>query len=828
MLTETETKELAEALLRAESSEEVIALLMERDLWESDRLWRFYGDQENNIGTAGNQQSSPDQALVEKVVNGIDAVLMGEVLAAGLPLAGEGAPGSIRDAVAQFFDAESTSQSRAGIPSMWPAGKRREVAQNVVVALTGDKSSPSISIIDRGEGQTPDQVPATLLSIGKSNKVGLPFVQGKFNMGGTGAVVFAGGGGENLQLILTKRRPGLGGNSSNRDQHWSVTVVRREPPTGDRPGDRQNSTLTYLAPLDCTDDEGRNGKVLSFPSPTMTIAPRGGNALAETREWGTVVKLYEYQLGPGRSSHALRKDGLKERLDLLMPRAPLPIMLHECRDYKGKDGSFDLPLTGVRVRLDDNPENLEPDFPSGGKVMLNGQEVTLSILAFKSGGAASYKKSEGLVFVYHGQTHAFQDQRFFSRKKVGLSYLRRDLLVEVDTSRVDRETFERLFMASRDRLRGSAETEALIQEIEDFLGSHKPLIDLQARRRQQALDQGLADDKPLEELLEQVLENNQSLKELFQMGNRTKALTRPRGEGATERPFEGKKHPTMFSPNGGDSDGNLRRTTPLGQRSIIEFETDVEDAYFERAADPGVFTLTSKGKDGQVYVPNYSLSLEQGLAVLKLRHPVEAKEGAEIEYCTTVNDPTLSSPFESEIRIEIGKATSPSGSGGKKGRQRPKGEGGSRTGREGITLPNIQWRTKAQWPEGWNEKTAINIEGAGPSNEEHASSWDIYVNEDNVFLRNELVRAGEGKEEIIRQQFGLGLALCALALLKLEGGPKEHAQSFEVQEESLPELIEVATRGLAQVVVPLVRVLGGLEELSEALEVNEGVVSSEK
>src|SRR5690625_1173599 len=64
-------KELALCLAKCESENEVIKYLKENDLWDS-KHWRSYGDNENNFSIIGNQQSSPDAALVEKLINSID------------------------------------------------------------------------------------------------------------------------------------------------------------------------------------------------------------------------------------------------------------------------------------------------------------------------------------------------------------------------------------------------------------------------------------------------------------------------------------------------------------------------------------------------------------------------------------------------------------------------------------------------------------------------------------------------------------------------------------------------------------------------------------
>ena len=40
------------------------------------------------------------------------------------------------------------------------------------------------------EGQKPEDFPKTFLSLSEKNKEGIPFVQGKFNMGSTGSLRF--------------------------------------------------------------------------------------------------------------------------------------------------------------------------------------------------------------------------------------------------------------------------------------------------------------------------------------------------------------------------------------------------------------------------------------------------------------------------------------------------------------------------------------------------------------------------------------------------------------------------------------------------------------
>jgi len=96
--------QLCLALLQCDTEDEVIALLSEAGYWVDRDAWRYFGDLENNWSTIGNQQSSPHAALVEKLVNAVDATLMGHCYAAGIEPTGSLAPRSMRAAVAQFFD----------------------------------------------------------------------------------------------------------------------------------------------------------------------------------------------------------------------------------------------------------------------------------------------------------------------------------------------------------------------------------------------------------------------------------------------------------------------------------------------------------------------------------------------------------------------------------------------------------------------------------------------------------------------------------------------------------------------------------------------------
>ncbi|MEL6406697.1 MAG: hypothetical protein AAFR81_20170, partial [Chloroflexota bacterium] len=170
--SEISNRELCLLLLKAESEDSVIEIMKEHNFWHDETYWRAFGDNENNWSAIGNQQGHPVAAVVEKFVNSIDAVLMRECLARGINPAGTSAPQSIADAVETFF-----SVQRGNLTNI-DTERRRDLADLIGFVATGEKRNPNYVVFDKGEGQTPKDMPDTLLSLSKSNKLRIPFVQG--------------------------------------------------------------------------------------------------------------------------------------------------------------------------------------------------------------------------------------------------------------------------------------------------------------------------------------------------------------------------------------------------------------------------------------------------------------------------------------------------------------------------------------------------------------------------------------------------------------------------------------------------------------------------
>lgn len=384
-MTGAQAKSLFEKLLKADSEAEVISILKAAGWWDDPTAWRFYGDQPENWATVGNQQSRAEQALIEKIMNSIDTKLIAAARIAGLPIHGPDAPQSVFEARDLLFEKEMQDVEK--------------LSHSITVAATGRRQRPSITIVDDGEGQTPSAMPETILSLHKGNKNGIPFVQGKFNMGGSGVLEFCGTD-HNVELVLSKRNPKLLPKDSSQpsDGHWSFTIIRRDDPS---PASPRASRFMYLAPGSA--DANGNRSLLTFESPTLPIFPTKNQPYIREAQWGTLFKLYEY--GVRATTNMMLEGGLMGRVRVLLPEPALPVHFHECRDYSGHQGSFSTPMAGIIYTLEEdrkNPKRQNVEWFDKFDINIDGETFAGRIYLFrksekgeKKNPAENYRKDEG-------------------------------------------------------------------------------------------------------------------------------------------------------------------------------------------------------------------------------------------------------------------------------------------------------------------------------------------------------------------------------------------------------------------------------------------------
>jgi hypothetical protein len=755
--------------MSAESEEEVVKILKRENLWDDTSQWAYYGGMENNWGIIGSQQAKPESALVEKIVNSVDAVLMRECYLRNIDPASASAPRSISDAVQLFFNVKNGNLSKLS------ASKRVELSREIGLIATGQKSEPNYIIFDRGEGQEPQKFPNTFLSLNKSNKLRIPFVQGTFNMGGTGVIRFCGV--YHIQVLLSRRHP-----SFSEDTNWGFTVIRRQEPTQGV----KHSVYTYLAP---------NGNIPEFPASQFEIPlPRKGTEDIEPLKYGTIIKLFNYRMPGGLKTNILFD--LFNKLSVLLPRIGLPIRLYERRDYVGH--SQEATLAGLQVRLDEDRKNLDSNFPPSSNVFyINEQKYSYSIYVFNKGGSEKYRKNEGVIFTFNGQAHGFLSTTFFERNTINFDYIADSLLVLVDCSEIDQATREDLFMNSRDRLTEGELRNTIEQELEKIISGHQGLKRLNYLRREEAIKQKTGESKPLQEVLESIIYKSPSLKALFTQGG---DFSNPYDmtTGNVDEEFKGKNFPTYFRLMKGEE----RKVCYIGQRFRVQYETDVVDNYFFREEHKGDFKLFINGKEYK----NYRLNSWKGVYTLNVLLPDGVSEGDILECKSLVTDDTQIEPFTSEFLREV-KGPIKEHQGGKGGRKKPSKEGeGERQKPGGLALPVVKEVYKNGWDEHqFDEFSALKVSSVGEE-----GGYDYYINMDNKYIQHEIKKRNlENESELIFAKYKYSMVLIGMAILK-DQDIFQKEMTHENGGFDIKWLIRQVTRAFAPISIPMIEILGEL------------------
>lgn len=828
-------KKLCMDLLVSDSEDEVISLLKNAGFWEDSNLWRLYGDKEGNFAQAGNQQALPEAALVEKLVNCCDARLMCECLLQNIGPESVEAPVSVRDAVTRFFEGRRAENNEAGTLANWPAAKRLEQSKFITIAATGGRPTKGhksknmcLTIVDQAEGQSPNRLPKTVLSLNEKNKQRIRFVQGKFNMGGSGALRFCGSAG--LQLVISKRHPKLAERERAIDEtvdQWVFTVVRREEPST-KSGEPVNSEFTYLAPV-TADSNPRKGGLLGFSGQELELMPEQDRAYARRIAWGTAIKLYEYDTSVGQSN-VLLPDGLMYALERLLPEVALPVRIHECRSYGGaQERSFETTISGLVVRLEEGRgDNLEIGFPDSAVLKLGDMKMTARIYAFKEGRGATYLKDEGVIFQINGQAHGYLPKSLFSRPKaVGLSRLRDSLLVLVDCSGLSARQREDLFMSSRDRLSKKPIRYEIEAEIEELLRTSPKLRKLQQERREHDVETKLMDERPLEEVLGKIFTASPSLKLLFLKGQR---LARPFATGTGEKngggggvkpgakEFKGLRHPTYFRILGAENGKEYTRHCEIGRRCRIKFETDVENGYFERPVDKGDFDLVLLDHSESKKL-TCAVTLDDGIAHLSLTLPAEVSANEELHFQSTVGDPTLVQPFVNPFKLIVEARKERSGGPNKPRPPRTAGGDGDSSSESGIELPPVFMVHEGD--ERWikykftGETSCHVIPDTFEEGEDSKVRYTFYINADNTSLKTEM-KYGKQDSRLLEAKFKYGNVLLGLALLhddkKHKSDKDPHEKKDDDDGESVEDRIRNLSRAVAPVLIPIIDQLSALDE----------------
>ncbi len=604
-----ESKKLCFCLINAQTELEVDEIIKGNVLLNDGRNWAPYGNLENNVGTFITQQSNPVAAITEKIINSIDAVLLAECKKRSIDPESAKAPRSMQDAVEKFFDIKDGDFSEV-------ANKRkREISNRIQLIAEGDKKRPNIIIVDTGEGQNPKDFEDTFLSLHKRNKIKVPFVQGKYNMGGTGVLPFCGK--HHYQLIVSRKSPNFL-KASQRD-FWGYTLVRyREGQGFDRSG-----IFEY-----CTD----RGDILKFDGEPLKILPE-----ESVLEYGTFIKLYEYRLN--KPSSILRD--LYKDLNRSLYNPAIPFLIYEARE------SFDIQhgrstyILGNKWRTKiDSRDNVEEFLPIEAVLGEFGM-CNIEVVVFKEDAPKENitTQNEAIFFTVNGQTHATLGRSFLrSSSKVGLDYLGDSLAIFIELSNISSFVRDHAFMGSRDRMRDDEIKKEVEEDLAEVLRNHKGLKRLNQQRREKAITKNPKDENFLKKILQKLVRSNNSIAEILGLGT---DVPFTRVGHITEERFEGKRFPTFLKIYKYNPEKTYFKEIPVNSFGILKLETDAENAYLSREHEKGELIVSPNEVRKSSYLYN-------GIITIKLVPKKEWKIGE--KYNVKV---FLTRSFQEQLTVEF-------------------------------------------------------------------------------------------------------------------------------------------------------------------------------
>ena len=574
----TQEEKLFRALYSASTEDEVDRVIEQHPEIFERVTWHPYGDNESNFGVVENQQASPVPALVEKIINSIDAILMRRCLEENVDPESECAPRSVDHAVERFFpDAANWDLPRT----------RRRQAEHIQILADGPKRDTSLIVYDNGEGQLPTEFENTFLSLLRGNKNQIHFVQGKYNMGGSGALIFCG----------KKRYQLIGSRRFDKSAPFGYTLMRRHPLTPAERHSRKNTWYEYLKIED---------KIPFFDIESMNLGLR--NRQFQT---GTIIKLYSYRL-PRIST--LGRD-LSRALNEYLFEPALPLYIVDTKDRFPKDHGLQTHIFGLKRRLDKvNNTYVEDSFSVEASNQSIGN-VKITCYVFKTrikGNNAKesknsirtefFKNNMSVLFSVNGQVHGHYTSEFIT-KSLKFPLLKDYLLIHVDCTHLTLEFKNELFMASRDRLKHGEESKRLRQFVAKTLKSSK-LKDIHRARRQvisvdgddiQDMLSNLSKDLPLKDDLLALLNRTVKI-------DRTEKQSTPKKRSssngrAQDPPFQPKRFPTylQIETKSKAKDGLPMIRMPLNGDRTVRFASDVENHYFDRVEEPGEFHMALLG-----------------------------------------------------------------------------------------------------------------------------------------------------------------------------------------------------------------------------------------
>ncbi|MDQ1271453.1 MAG: hypothetical protein QG657_1620 [Acidobacteriota bacterium] len=551
-------QDLATQILNAQTEEDVDKII--ENAYFSEGSWKSLGGIDKNYGLVENQQSHPVGALVEKITNAWDAILMKKCVQAGIIPTSPEAPDSMEESLTQFFGEPKDREKN-----------QNAIAQLIKIEADGGKLEPNITIIDEGIGQEPKNFEGTFLSLLRvgTGKEGVRFVQGMYDMGSSGALHYCGKPiiGRGYELIISRSAISKGS--------WGWTLIRKN---------REKEKFEYFV---------HQGQIPSFECEQFY-----------RKADGTIIKLFNYQLLHKSTSTT----DLRNNIDLFVMDAHLPIKMVEKRASLNPSVE-EITTTGNRGKLLKQPQLIEKRFVVERDFGRCGMRK-IEFFVFKDDKElADFDKKRGksgevskrikrrfttdksvIFFTINGQTHGSLGKSFI-KTRCKKPLLEKDLFIHIDFSGIKKADQTDLFMPSRDKMRETDVTIDMENIILECIRDDENLKELHEARAQRLTEKSVSDFDFVNKFFSKLVTKNPAFIKYLKSGGK---VPNPRKHGVVKKgEYKPSLFPTFFKiKNWDEQKGEYSKDVPINSKGYnLSFELNAPNDYLDREEYPGTMSV---------------------------------------------------------------------------------------------------------------------------------------------------------------------------------------------------------------------------------------------
>lgn len=644
-------KEICLKLLEAESEAAVQEIIEATpDLNEASN-WKPLDNRETNFNVTSNQASDGGKALTELMTNMVDAVLMKHAYLKTIDPKGPAAPRTMYEAVDKLIKPLHGGK----LVNLDPKDPwlREFASKNLIIGITGAKNKkeglPCYTFVDNGEGQKPEDFERTFLSLSEGNKRSIPFVQGKYNMGSSGVLGYCGR--RWFKLIVSRRY--------DAKSPWGWTLMRR------RPGEGMPVAEYFALP---------DGSIPSFEDDILFPFHRGdrkrydGVHIAS----GTVIKLYDYQVG----AKFLSFRGAREAFNENLVETILPFRLLDFRQKpdpkRGGDraeGIDPRPFYGMEflllrshkegdsaeVEAEDNADDNEVaavERIGVGKVEdPELGEISISAIALKRKIPSWLKEHSTKNRVFHavnGQVQFKQTRGYLT--DCGFPALKDRVVVIVDASNLSFAAHNDVWKGDREHIRNTIVGERYRDLVTATIKESNALKELQIKVAREEMERAAKTER--NDLFQKLVDKDPTLANLLTGHDPVIRLPSSGGENGGDKgkgDFQGKYSPTFLRLEG--KIGEIGINLPINRTRPVAARTDAENGYLDRPDSSGRLILP------QDIATRFAtrVQLHDGRLTVYFE-PIETEVaiGDSFTFRIGLRDPAMPEQVEDELTIRIG------------------------------------------------------------------------------------------------------------------------------------------------------------------------------